>query len=194
LFEIALDSYYNEINPKWPITDKMRLYQRARDAFDQKIPFQTREEHFQFIYNELQSKWSVFRNAQRYMSYKEVFLLLNTDACQACARERITLINCTNQFPSISRCIEMVKTIKTNADGYSVMAFSKFLHFFNPTLFPIYDNQYIGSGMLSKLYNANDYLRFISYIADLFIGLRSILRSRMQHFDEWYKRRLPRQS
>src|SRR5207247_258996 len=53
LFEVALDSYYNEINRKWPITDKLRLYQRARDAFDQKIPFQIREEHFQFIYTEL---------------------------------------------------------------------------------------------------------------------------------------------
>ena len=114
LFKVALDTYYNGINRKWPIIDKMRLYEWSIDAFDQNISCQIREEKFQFIYNELKGKWSVFRKAKSYVSYKELFLLLNTDICQACSKERITLINCVTQFPSIKRCVEMVKNIKTN--------------------------------------------------------------------------------
>ena len=37
--------------------------------------------------------------------------------------------------------------------GYPVMAVSKFLHFYNPALFPIYDNLVIWNGVLGYFRN-----------------------------------------
>lgn len=187
LFQTALNTYI-EKRDNWKLDDKVRLYEWAKDAFKQNVALQQREEKFKLVYGDLKS-WQVFRNGQQYLSCQELFSLLNTDTCLACSTERVTLLDWENNSLSIAECIEKVKNIKINRSGkYSVMALSKFLHFFNPKLFPIFDHEYIGKKVLHNkhLDTASDYLKFMGSIATLFRETENNLQDRMRYFQEWF--------
>lgn len=187
LFQTALNIYI-EKRDTWKLDDKIRLYELAKDAFNQNVSLQQREEKFKLMYDDLKS-WQIFRKARHYLSYQELFSLLNTDTCQACSRERVTLLDWKNHYSVIAECIEKVKNIKIKPSGkYSVMAFSKFLHFFNPKLFPIFDQEYIGKKVLHNkhLDTVSDYLKFMESITDQFREIGNNLQDRMQYFREWF--------
>jgi hypothetical protein len=53
----------------------------------------------------------------------------------------------TQASKDIHECLKRLNDLKSNKD-YPQMAASKFLHFFNPTLFPIYDGKVIENQVL----------------------------------------------
>ena len=90
---------------------------------------------FTKVYNGLR-KWKLFRGGQ-VKPTKWVFEKL---AClDPGLRERRLSELDTNDWPRVCEAIWLLREVKDNATGPSVMAISKFLHFWNPRLFVICD-------------------------------------------------------
>ena len=97
--------------------------------------------------------WQVFRRSVRHWSEEETF-----DAFIKCGRQFAELGGCRDRqsgLASTLEAIESMQDIKTNKiERPSVVAVSKFLHFWNPRLFVIVDD-----GVVWKWVFAHDWLR-----------------------------------
>ena len=134
----ALDAYVTA-RPTWDIVAKVELYHCADIAFDASLPEIERRQAFCTIYKELKSYWKVFRNAQNYWDADTAFLAMTT--LSSCRRTSgLTLMSLDKHLngAEILRDLQSLRKLKQNA-VYPHMAVSKFLHFSNPGLFPIYD-------------------------------------------------------
>lgn len=119
------------------------MYRLAERAFD---PAQPYPDLFEQIYAELRSYWQVFRGGKGWTP-DQVFDTLVSPACQLCSRTNLDLVKIQkgSEIERVWRCLSAMKGIKILRSGkISAMAVSKFLHFFNPGLFPIYDRKVIG--------------------------------------------------
>jgi hypothetical protein len=122
----------------WWVSEKVRLYGLAETAFQ---PDDPQEESFGRIYDTLRAYWQVFRNGPGW-SVSHTFRVLLSPPCSSCSRERLDLLRLGRRrdVSAIWQCLRAMSAVKTlPAGNVSAMAVSKFLHFFNPTLFPIYD-------------------------------------------------------
>lgn len=140
--ENAIQAYVH--NTPWPVSDKARLYDFAKFAFDPTKPQKQREQNFGKIYQDLITIWNI-RRGGKLLEAEEIFSILNSLDCQACLAEKLDLVSLQNEPSDIDTligCIDAIKDIK-HITGDSPMALSKILHFFNPKLFPIYDKYYI---------------------------------------------------
>lgn len=145
----------------WLMSHKLDLYRAGNIAFDLSCDANKRREKFEKIYNNLKGYWGVFRNAINYWSHQEVFDCL-TKNCEACSRHKnLSLGNLSSQtHVKIIKCLKEIRGIKTlHSNETSTMAVSKFLHFFNPRLFPIYDRSIIGNKVLKVF--ADDWKKFM---------------------------------
>ena len=136
--ELALNAYV-VARPNWDITAKIDLYRCADIAFDPSQPEIERRKAFCTIYNELKSYWKVFRNAQNYWDADTAFLALTT--LPSCRRDiGTTLMSLKRDVNGVAilHDLQSLRKLKQNA-AYPYMAVSKFLHFSNPGLFPIFD-------------------------------------------------------
>jgi len=151
---MALDRYAVFTASKrrgWSIREsKYNLYQVAKQTFGVGVGENVRRQHFGTIYDNLRGWWRIGRNGSL-LSPSEVFDLLMTDECEACSRSSsisvATLPNTSSQT-AIVNCLRRVRGLKKLKSEYPVMAVSKFLHFFNPNLFVIWDREVI----LGKVY------------------------------------------
>ena len=116
----------------WGIKDHVKCWQVAHQAFDRDLPAKFKE-----LYNHLRGEWQVFRGAKTHWSAQETF-----DGLKALPRawrgKRLSALT----HADAKRCQELlegVADIKRLKDGVSVVAISKFLHFWNPRLFVIVD-------------------------------------------------------
>lgn len=100
---------------------------------------------FEWLYSELRSKWQVFRSrnwnppsSARVLTVMKA-LPLNLQRC------RLTDIAdpSPSDFAEIWSAVLRAANLKTNQDGPSLVALSKFLHFWNPCLFVIADREVI---------------------------------------------------
>jgi hypothetical protein len=122
----------------WWVSEKARLYHLAAAAFEPEKPDPAA---FGEIHRTLRAYWQIFRNGQGW-SASRTFRVLTSPPCRACARGRLALPDVAgrDELAQVWSCLAAMSGVKTLPKGnVSAMAVSKFLHFFNPSLFPIYD-------------------------------------------------------
>ena len=134
----ALNAYV-AARPNWDISTKMELYAYADTAFDYELPEHERRQAFSSIYVSLKSYWKVFRNAQSYWDADTTFSALNAlELSQRGSGLDLITLNADIHSADILRELLSLRNLKKNQD-YPYMAVSKFLHFSNPGLYPIFD-------------------------------------------------------
>jgi hypothetical protein len=163
--EQALASYRTAVPPTWGVGHKLDLYNYAKAAFETGASETEKEASFDRIYESLCSGWQVFRNAAGpCWSAAQTFQVLTT-ACAPCSRQShftaVTLIG-SDYHSKIQECLSSMGSIKPTThypEVYPWMAVSKFLHFFNPRLFPIYDLEFVWKKVANGVFK-QDYWEF----------------------------------
>lgn len=133
----------------WWVSEKARLYSLAAAAFD---PGQPDPAAFREIHRTLRAYWQIFRNGKGW-SASRTFRVLTSPPCRACARGRLALpdVSGCDGLAQVWPCLAALSGVKTLPRGnVSAMAVSKFLHFFNPSLFPIYDQAVVRNRALPR--------------------------------------------
>lgn len=164
----ALNRYRGVVPPTWSVEHRLDLYRSAKIAFDMDVPKAVKQEAFRHSYDSLRSGWQVFRpkSSEECWSSDQIYAAL-ADGCQNCSRKsNSTLATLTeqNSCTSIERCLTSLGRMKPTEHYpavYPWMAVSKFLHFFNPRLFPIYDTAFMWDKVINGAFKP-DYLDFCS--------------------------------
>jgi hypothetical protein len=157
----ALASYQQFIaceKPTWDIGQKggrLDLYREAAIAFDPITSDNTRRTSFGLIYQILKGKWYVFRApySVRYWCASEVYdALLKCEPIAGRRTGRTLLdLSTTDILSTVAQCCDLMKEVKSlRSKQAPIMTLSKFLHFFNPCLFPIWDNAVVNDFVLKR--------------------------------------------
>jgi hypothetical protein len=159
---MPLKSYFeNEIQQRralqavgddWFEARELDLYDEAHNAFDPSMTNELAFQHFNVIYEELaSSRWNAFRPAGRNRCWppKQIFETIKREFPEFSPRGQITLLNFHKTAAPIESRLAKMRGIKPN-EGYPHMTVSKFLHFYNPALFPIYDEAVIWNKVFKR--------------------------------------------
>lgn len=124
----------------WSTPYHVECWARAHSAFEDGS-----DADFEWLYGELRSRWQVFRS--RHWSPPPAASALEIMKSLPANLQRYRLTEIADATPSdlaeIWRAILLAAPLKTNQDGPSLVALSKFLHFWNPRLFVIADREVI---------------------------------------------------
>jgi len=160
LYKDALAGYAKFARERdWGIDNKLELYNWAKVAFDSSLPERNRREAFYIVYDNLKGNRQVFRNARwGYWTGDETFEVLDRE-CQGCSRQDslslLTLQHPSQESDILLAILNKLRNLKP-ARGYPWMPVAKFTHFFNPKLFPIYDNEVIWKMVMDGVFR-DDY-------------------------------------
>jgi hypothetical protein len=145
----ALNALGNWFNPQ-----ELDIYEASLSAFDLSLSPDKAFPYFETIYDELKSpNWQVFRSpvpgAARWPP-RQVFETIKREFAEFSWGGPVTLLNfpkgCTARTEAheahLASSLAKMQGIKQK-NGYPHMTVSKFLHFYNPELFPIYDEKVI---------------------------------------------------
>jgi hypothetical protein len=138
----------------WSIPSKLSLYKHAKIAFERKANDDSREA-FSEIYSTLRNYWQVFRGSPKHWNEHRIYSTLVKDCGSASRSRRLTLKSNLLEASSLSALQQHLKTlegIKGLRRFYPAMTVSKFSHFFNPALFPIFDNAIVYREVLRKVF------------------------------------------
>jgi hypothetical protein len=152
----ALGASFDTWGEPWSLSGQLLdHYEASRCAFD---PSSSADEAFRAfveIYDELKGKnWQVFRPfrpEQDCWPSRQIFETINREFSEFSWRGPINLLT----FPTrgarhgLQSSLSKMRGIKPNR-GYPHMTVSKFLHFYNPGLFPIYDNAVIWNKVFKR--------------------------------------------
>lgn len=135
----------------WSIAEsKLSLYRHSVTAFASTADESTKRSRHETVFGHLRSWWGVGRNGTLWNAATAFDVL--TNRCQACSRGNGLDLTTLGDRPSqqdVLACLSAMRGLKRLSSGkYPVMAVSKNLHFFNPSLFVIYDNDVV----LKKVY------------------------------------------
>ncbi|HEX3436151.1 MAG TPA: hypothetical protein VHT24_05225 [Pseudacidobacterium sp.] len=131
------------------------LYEVSHHAFDPSLSSDEALRYFEKIYNELKGPgWQVFRSRQSDVSYwssQQVFETIKREFAEYSWGGSVNLSNFqqSGDFARLKSSLDKMQGIKQKK-GYPHMAVSKFLHFYNPSLFPIYDQKVIWEKVFSR--------------------------------------------
>src|SRR5207245_843485 len=135
----------------WSIDHKIELYEAAAFAFGSDGSEEQRLRRFAGIYGSLSTQWHVFRQSGGHWPIEQVFEVLS-ERCADCGRASpITLPGAAGkqERQKVEQCVRQLRDLKLlKSGGEPVMAVYKFLHFFNPRLFPIYDHAVVAGRVL----------------------------------------------
>ena len=151
-YEEALDSFaVFARETDWRMSYRAELYAYAQDAFDPRLPAEQRRISFSQLYNDLARNFGVFRNSTGgHWDADQIFSAL-TEACKPVGRHNgrtlAGLGSSAADLCALDDAIDDLAGIKKIGE-YPHMPASKFLHFYNPKLFPIYDKQVIWEQVL----------------------------------------------
>jgi hypothetical protein len=205
-WDFALEEYLQFAkNADWPISGeagKAALYESGIAAFASDQSEAERQVAFESIYNNLQSYWQVFRGAKSKWNMEKTFGVL--DECRDIHRKSgLTLSNLDDSSLAqrVMPCLERLTDLKVKfKGGYPYMPVSKFLHFLNPDLFPIYDTAVVWNkvfGAFEKDYldlctkeklepwadGAERYGNYMLWAADLVRQDRDFIKC----FSDWFR-------
>ena len=159
--EQALDAYL-AARPNWDIGTKIDLYRHADTAFGYDQPEYERRQAFYAIYNSLKSYWKVFRKAQNYWDADTTFSALDTlRLSRRDSGTDLISLSAGTHSAGILRELLSLRDLKKN-QSYPYMAVSKFLHFANPGLYPIFDTDAIWNTVCNGVFKP-DYCNFCSH-------------------------------
>jgi hypothetical protein len=209
---VALDRYTEEYARSWPVSEKVRLDAQARRAFDPGRTAEERRDGFREIYEGLRRRWQVFRGGGTHWRVDRIHDALSEQVALFGPASDWTLSNLKDQPDStpLLRCIEALIGLRTKQNGNgSVMATSKFLHFMNPALFPIYDTSVVENRVLHTF--RRDWSPFVPhfratiiqfdlgvfyYLRYMLFGAEMIRPHRdavMKVFGDWFSEQLARE-
>ncbi|MBA7590646.1 hypothetical protein ES708_32773 [subsurface metagenome] len=149
--------------PTWSLEGKIDMYSYSKTAFDSHQTDYEKKSCFNNIYNSLKGDYQVFRNANgECWDSNRIFEFLFLEMKEF--DRKVNLLNINNdQLNKMENILEKMRSLKPlKYNCYPTMAVSKFLHFFNPGLFPIYDNAIVEDIAFSVF--KNDYTIFCNYI------------------------------
>jgi hypothetical protein len=141
----ALNSY-RLARPNWDIQHKLDLYNSGKRAFDLPGQLEDRKKAFANIYDSLNtfgsSGWNTFRGAEHFWKADQIFDALETsfEPFSRRAGTRLSTLD-SSDYNKLWEALQTLRSIKEVKDP--TMAMSKFLHFFNPMLFPMWDTAII---------------------------------------------------
>src|SRR5262249_5490897 len=151
----ALERYAHFANGRgekaWSIAEsKLDLYRDAVIAFAGRDSESTRKSSHETVFGHLRSWYGIGRNG-KLRDASTVFSGL-TNECQSCTRSSSITLKSLASTPNqqvVVECLESMRDLKKlRSRKFPIMAVSKTLHFFNPSLFAIYDNDIV----LNKVY------------------------------------------
>ena len=131
------------------------LYEASQRAFDPSSNADEAFRAFEEIYNELKGpNWQVFRSNKKNVDYwksRQVFEAIKREFPEFSWRGSVNLLNLPQSGTGLrmESGLANMRAIKPNRH-YPLMTVSKFLHFYNPALFPIYDNAVIWEKVFSR--------------------------------------------
>ena len=143
----ALNAGFDAVaGKKWSPQTRARLYQYAADAFGPTPNY----EAFCRLYRHMVSYWQVGRKG--ILAPPERVFEMLTKGCEAAGRHTgCTLLSSDGKAVCVAvRAMTEVKIISE----YPHMAAAKFLHFYNPALFPIYDGAMIWNRILYRAFRS----------------------------------------
>jgi hypothetical protein len=134
----------------WAVGDRLKLYDASRHAFNRVVSPGDSLNWFRRIYDDLvrpapSGGWGIARNASGPLwTADKTFQTLKAEFSGYCWGSPITLLNfrTSSTQSGLLTNLEKMRHFKPVAN-WPVMAASKVLHFYNPELFPIYDNEVI---------------------------------------------------
>jgi hypothetical protein len=127
----------------WEATHHVEMWERAHQAFHG-----ASFSDFEWVYEQLRTRWQVFRGSRDYWSPKRTFAALT--ACEPRLKSiRLSDLG-EDDWPAVWALVQSVSSVKTNMSGASVVAVSKFLHFLNPRLFVIVDHAMMWDWVLAR--------------------------------------------
>ena len=141
------------------------LYKAADKAFND----QNDLNNFKTVYDTLRRWWQVFRHAKQYWTPEETYIHLN-NLDQGIREISLSGVR-PRDWPRIWDCIYRIREIKQTEKGSSLVAISKFLHFWNPRLFIIFDSEVMenwvfGHYWLSAQLNAAPYDDVVDHLPE----------------------------
>jgi len=161
----ALDKFFDAWEgPPWPLDKQLlRLYDASRTAFDPSSDADDAFPSFETIYDMLRSPaWNAFRNRNsgEAWSARQTFEIIKNEFTDFSWDGPINLPNfrASGTEARLESCLLKMQGIKPKKD-FPLMIVSKFLHFYNPSLFPIYDTWMIWNKVLNGRFRA-DYRDF----------------------------------
>lgn len=144
--DLALAAYSSVAHARdWSVGHKLDLYREGRRAFLPDRPIHARREAFATIYAALKRYWQVFRprGPGPRGDPTQLFDLLADFAPMFGPESARTLGNIDSaDCGDLQSFFWALRDIK-EMHSFPTMAVSKFAHFFNPSLFPIYDTEVI---------------------------------------------------
>jgi hypothetical protein len=144
----------------WSVPLKMDLYDLSREAFTATGSLPA----FERIYNNLVSYWQVFRphGADECWNAAQIFEAVRRELVGFDHASGVSLANFDNdKRHSVMFSLMALEGMKPNA-GYPTMTVSKFLHFYNPSLFPIYDTAVVWNKVFARF--SLDYRAFCNAV------------------------------
>ena len=192
---------------KWTMKERKWPYKCAHKAFDGQNDPEGRSSSFADVYGELRGRnWQVFRGGVKNWTVDETFTALLV--CESdCGRgKRLVLADLGDgDLPDcLMRCLDRMRGVKTNPNRNTpIMAMSKFLHFFNPRLFPIYDNAVI-EGLVLRTFRSDllipelaekwqadqEMRRYCGYLMLAGRVMGQDPDAVMEEFAQWFERRI----
>jgi hypothetical protein len=134
-------------------SENLNLYDISRRAFD---PALSAEEEFHVIYETLVGRWQVFRprSSRDCWSSRRVFNKITGEFSEFSWRGSVSLLTPQDDWAHsrLRSPLAGMRGIKRK-NGYPHMTVSKFLHFYNPGLFPIYDTAVIWNKVFKHFRN-----------------------------------------
>lgn len=139
---------YSEFARKahWPIPEILDLYDASVRSFHLSIDGEQAFNDFRQIYDALTGTWHALRPHGRRECWppRQIFETIKREFSGFGSRGFLDLLNLRNREygPRLESCLLKMQGMKPH-QGFPVMAVSKFLHFYNPGLFPIYDYEVV---------------------------------------------------
>jgi hypothetical protein len=159
----ALAGLYDAWGGLWDVSGSLHLYEASHRAFDPSSNAEGAFGNFKVVYDVLKSsEWQVFRpqSPENCWSPQQIFETIKAEFTDFGWSGPVDLLNFPKSGSGLrleSRLAKM-KGIKRKSH-YPLMTVSKFLHFYNPTLFPIYDTAIIWNRVLNGHFKT-DYRSF----------------------------------
>jgi hypothetical protein len=133
----------------------LNLYEASRRAFDPASSAEEAFRDFEKIYAQLAGPdWQVFRPRSRAERWppRQIFETIKREFPEFSWRGTVNLLNFPQTMPSLESRLGKMRGIKPN-HYYPLMTVSKFLHFYHPGLFPIYDEAVIWNKVFKRFDN-----------------------------------------
>ncbi len=135
-FQKNYDTYVVETG--WPVKDIAKLWSYGQQAFAGNGD----EIAFKALYDELKGHWQVFRGSSdtepdRFRRVQNLMMSI-TGGSPALGKVRLSDLSSAH-LPDLKRVLADASRIKVNKSGPSLVAATKFLHTWNPSLFVIVD-------------------------------------------------------